>query len=488
MLRIGIGSIMQETNTWAPVPCEIEDFAVHGLYCGREVLDRLAGTNTEIAGAAERVEQSGFLPIPLVRAWASSSGRVSMHAFDELCSTIVERIHGALPLAGVVMCLHGAMASAKHDCADAELIAAVRAAVGDAVPIAVSLDLHANVTSQLVAGCDVLTGYRTYPHSDQAETGARAASLLARVLSGERLCTAMAKRPMIIPAEAQSTSEWPLAGLRRHADSLLSDRVVDISLFPVQPWLDVDELGFAVTVTTTSDVTDGRAIAEDIAERAWASRHAFVVDLHSPVSAIAAARSSPVRPFLLSHSADSPTAGATADSPAMIDQILRHGRDLAVYSTIVDHDAVDACWRAGAGAPIEIRVGARLDPRFGPPVTLRGTVERVGDEPVKLEGPAFTGSLVSIGRFALVRSDRLFVLVTERPAPTTDPAAFRHVGLDPSEADVIIVRSAALYKQGYPSESASAALTLDLDGASTPRLDTLTFVRAPRPLYPIDRD
>ena len=363
------------------------------------------------------------------------------------------------------------MAAEQLDGADAELVAAVRDELGWSVPISVSLDLHANVTPRLVECADVITGYRTYPHSDQAETGARAAELLLRILAGQPLRTVLAKRPMIVPAEAQSTIDGPMSDLRRHADSFVGPEIVDVSLFPVQPWLDVEELGFAVTVTT-ADGFDGSPAAETIADQAWQYRERFVVRLHSPADAIRRARESPVRPFLLSQSSDSPTASATADSAAMVDALRRYGADLRAYVTVVDAPVVEACWGTSIGDVIEVSLGAALDARYA--------------EPVRLQGPAFTGALVSIGRYAVIRAERLCVLVTERPAPTTDPAPFHHVGLDPNDADVIVVRSAALYKQAYPTQSAAAALTLDLDGASTPRLDRLSFVRAPRPLYPVD--
>ena len=90
-----------------------------------------------------------------------------------------------------------------------------------------------------------------------------------------------------------------------------------------------------------------------------------------------------------------------------------------------------------------------------------------------------------MGSWARIEIDGLSVLLTERPACTFDPAMFVHVGLDPDRADVIVVRSANLFRAGWGSR-ADAALVLDLPGASTPRLDRLTFSRATRPLYPID--
>lgn len=476
---------MQETNTWSPLPCRMADFESQGLEAGADILWKFEGTNTEVAGAIEAARDLGMTPVPLVRAWASSSGRLTADTLASLQSLLVEQIKTS-NVDGIVLSLHGAMAAEGCDDADEALARAAREVVGAGVPLVVCLDLHANVTAGLAAVADVVIGYRTYPHTDQAETGRRAAVLVARLLQGERLTTVVAKRPMLVPAESQSTSSGPLGNLRAAADALEADPIADISLFPVQPWLDVEELGFGVTVTTSADRDRARQIAERLAESAWDARKDFTVELVAPNEAIDRAKAAHVRPFLLSESADSPTAGAGADSPAMVREFLARDNGLRAYVTLVDEAAVARCFEAGVGAVVRTPVGATIDGRFHEPVLLDATVERLGSHPVVLTGPSFTGMEVSMGRWVVVSRGNLSVLITERPAFTADPETFRHVGLDPSIADIVVVRSATLYKAAYPEHSVEAALTLDLPGASTARLDLLDFERAPRPLFPVD--
>lgn len=486
-MRIGVGSIMQETNTWSPIACQTEDFTCHGLDLGDAIPPKYSGTNTEIGGAIDALSDAGATPVPLLRAWASSSGRLTRETFDDLCELLVARIVDAGPLDGLVLSLHGAMAVVGVDDADGALILAARRALPQQVPIAVCLDLHANVTHAMVEGSDILTGYHTYPHTDQAATGARAASLLLSLVREEREpITVLAKRPMLIPAEAMDMTEGAMCELRRLADENTTGPVLDVSLFPVQPWLDVAELGFGVTVTVDGDPAVGAAVAEELADRAWALRDSFTVELLAPHVALARARASSARPFVLSESADSPTAGACGDSPAMLRELLQSAPDLRAYLTLVDTTAVAACFAEGVRSPISTKVGASLDPRFHEPVLLEGTVERLGDDSVVLTGPSYTGMSVSMGRWAVVRSGSTFVLLTERPAWTIDPEVFRHVGLDPDDADVVVVRSATMFRAAYPAPTVAEAVTLDLPGASTPRLSMLDFQRAPRPLFPVD--
>lgn len=483
-LRIGVAAIAQETNTWSVVPCTLDDFTCQGLALGKEALD-YADTNTEFGGAVRAVRSEGCEPVPIMRAWANSSGRLTRATLDELCDLLNSELR-RVDIDGCVLSLHGAMAAEGVDDADSVVLRAARDVLGADIPIGVCLDLHANVTADLISQSEFVIAYRTYPHIDLADTGARAGRyLIARLRRQLMLCTALAKRPMLIPAEAMSTADGPLGRLRVVADALQVNGVLDVSLYPVQPWLDVAELGFGVTVTTDGDPELAKSVAESVASRAWDTRSDFSVSLLSPSAALTTARRSKVRPFLITESSDAPTAGAAGDSPAMIRAFLEEGRDLKAYMTITDPPAVERCIGAGPNNSVSLSLGCHFDKRFSEPVPITGVVERLGDDPVILTGPSYTGMKVSMGRFAVVRADRLHILISERPAFTLDPATFVHAGLDPALVDVIVVRSAMGFRSAFPAASVAASIVLDLPGASTPRLDLLEFSR---PIYPLDPD
>jgi microcystin degradation protein MlrC len=484
-LRVGVASLIQETNTFSPLPCTLADFDVHGVFEGPVAGETFAGTNTEFGGALAQVTEAGESAVPLLRAWSMSSGRLTAETLSGLAERLRRQIRLAAPLDALVLSLHGAMAAEGRDDADLELLRSARAELGSGPPIGVCFDLHANVTDAFVDEADFLIGYRTYPHVDMAETGRRTASLLLDLLGARAApVTRVAKRAMIVPPEAQGM-DGPLGALRARADAATVHPVLDVGLFPVQPWLDVEELGFAVTVTSDGDRAAAALLAEKLAGLAWDARDDFRVELLAPVAALERARASASRPVLLSESADSPTAGAPADSPAMVRALLEHGRDLRGYTTLVDGPAVAACFAAGAGATVALSVGCTLDRRFHQPVELTGVVRGLGSDPFVLRGPFLRGSEVSMGRYAVVDAGSLSVLLTERPAYTFDPETFRHVGLPPEQADVVCVRSANLFRAAWDAVATTAYL-LELPGVSTPSLRTLDFVRAPRPLYPLD--
>ena len=482
-MRIGAASVLQETNTFSLNPCQLSDFT---LAMGEEAAEGAAGTNSEMAGIVEGLRAGGAEPVPLLRAWAMPSGPLTAGAFRDLREMLLVRLAEAGELDGLVLSLHGAMAAEGFPDADGRIISEVREALGAHRPLVICLDLHANLTRRMVDGVDGLSAYHTDPHIDMAAAGERAARQMLRLLGGERFAVGMAKRPMLIPAETMNTDHGPLAEIRARALAEAPPGLVDLCLFPVQPWLDVPELGLGVAaVAAGDDPAAAAAFAEVVADRIWERRGDFRMEnFLEPAAAIAVARDSGVRPFLLAQSADAPTAGASGDGPALIEPLLSLAPDLVSYVTVADPAAVEACHRAGEGAEVTLAAGAGLDDRWHPPVTVTGTVAGTGGGSHRLEGVGFHGMEVSMGRYAVLSVANLRLLVSERPAWTSDPAAFRFVGLPPEQADVIVVKSCSDFRPNYPTSA--RAITVDLPGAASPRLERLTFHRAPRPLWPLD--
>lgn len=482
--RVGLASIKQETNTFAPRLTGLDDFLRQGWWEGQDVLERLVGTNSELAGAAAAAADVGAEPVPLLRAYALAAGRVNEETFAKLRQALVAAVRRAGPLAALFLSLHGAMAAEGEDDADAALAELAGQLLPDAL-IGISLDFHANVTARLMAAADFIFGFHTYPHVDQSATGARAARFLVAALQNEHEpVSRLAKRALILPAETTQTIDGPMSRIRRAADRHTHGRVIDVSIFVTQPWLDVADLGIGVVVTTDGDEHSASLLAEEMVGGLWKNRRHFAVDLVQPAAAVQRARESHSKPVLLIESADSPTAGAAGDSPAMLDCLLRHAPDLRAFLAIVDGPAVAECTRAGVGSLVRLRVGSTIDRRYHRPVEVCGEVVRLGTTSVALSGPVATGMRVPMGYWAVVRSGRVEVLLTQEPAHTYDPATFRTVGLRPEEADVIVVRSANAFRAGYRDIS-SQAIVLDLPGASSPRLETLTYSNTPPPLTPM---
>ena len=479
--RIGIASVFQETNTFSPKPTGWEDFTV--LF-GEETVQAFAGTNTEFGGALAELERLGAEPIPLISAYSLPSGRVRVGTFHRLVGLLDSALEQAGQLDGLVLALHGSMTAESRFDADSTLIEVARRWMGTA-PVGVCLDLHANVTSRMVELADVMVGYHTEPHVDMGSTGERIARLVAATVRSEvSPAMALAKRSLLIPAEGMRTDLGPMSEVRDLADRMTVDRVLDLSLFPVQPWLDVPELGLGVLAVTDDDPVGAALLAEELAYEVWRRRGRMTTPrIMTPSAAFATARLSSTRPFLMAHTADCPTAGASGDDPIMVTEAASYGADLTVMHSVLDPEAARRCARA-VGTRVRMEVGAGFNPAARP-VRVEGLVTGAGAGSYRLTGRSFTGKEVSMGEWAVITSGRHHLLISSRPSLTYDPSTWRHAGLDPDRTDVLVVRSCSDYRANFPC-SAPEAITLDLPGASTPRLESLRFEHAPRPLYPLD--
>lgn len=482
-MRIAVASLQQESNTFAPVPCTVQTFADDYLFEGRALLD-LRGTATEIGGFLDVLDNAGAEVAPVLAAHAISGGPVMARDFATLCGRIVTGLHATGRLDGVALALHGAMAIEGEDDGSGALLAAVRAAVGD-VPLVATVDSHANLTSQMIDQADILLSYRTYPHVDLDETGRRAARLLLALLAGRlRPAMGLAKVSMVLPAESHPVAQEPMRGLWAELDRLRRDgSIVDGGLCPVQPWLDLPDLGFGVLTLTNGDPAAARRAAEALARSVWARRHEFQASLLTPREAIHKALEIEGGPVVLSESADATGAGSPGDSTVVLRVLKDMNVTAPVFLTIVDPEAARACLAAGVGTRVSLMVGGKRG-RYSTPAWVEGVVRTVGPRQFTFTA-GYTGTVANMGMAAVVESGSISLVITEHPVITSDPSLYRAVGLDPTAAKIVVVKSPAQFRAAY-QPIARAIISLDSEGHSPPNLHRLQWRRRPRPCFPFE--
>ncbi len=489
-MRIGVASLIQETNTFSPLPSTYADFESQGLWFGAEILPNVENLNLEISGSLSRLRELDFLPVPIMRAWAMSGGVLKESDFNRLRQELLSGLRNTGDLNGVILNLHGALVTENEFQGDAKIVEDVRGLVGNHIPIIVTHDLHANVGERIVAAATAVIGYKTYPHVDQGATGARAAELVATALKRKgEMRTILAKVNMLIPAEIQPILEYPMSKIRKFADTFLESQILDISLFPVQPWLDVPELGFGFTITHLDADAKAQSIANELVKVLWSVKDEFRLKLHSLDEAITKIQGAKqALPYLLVHSADAPPGGASGDDASVLSALLSAKPPITAAMTLVDSAGVAKCFEVGVGAKIELTLGASIDSRWSRPVHFSGKVSRIGSDPILLTGPVMNGQKVSMGRWATLDSGSgVSVLVTERPAPTFDPSAYIQAGIEIDKLQAVQVRSCALFRSGFAGLF-HEALILDLAGSTTPNFSALDFHNIPRPMFGLDGD
>lgn len=453
-LRIAYGRLFHEANAYSPLRTNIEDFERLHLVEGEALARATTLRGVELKSFMPHAELTGFrqaarlaggvTTIPLESAFAVPSGPLTRACYDELTARLLDRIERALPLDGVYLALHGSMqVDGLAGAPEADLLKRVRALVGDGVKIAVSYDLHANLTAGLVDPVDVLVAYRSNPHWDLAPTGFRAGRRLVRAIRGEiRPVHAWRKLPMILGGGITIDFLAPMRSVFRGMKKLERDRrVVSASLFMVHPFTDAEELGWAAHVSTDDDPSLANELADRLAERLWEMRKIDPPPMLDPTRAIEEARHSRWRkagPVTLVDVDDIVGAGAPGGNTQVVAALATEGKGLTSFAPVHDPALVDELWDLESGAKRR--------------AVLRGTPGYDMPE-VSLDVTVAARATTDFGRVVRLDAGDLHVVATERPPLPIHPSFWSAVGLSARRADVIVQKNFFHYRMFYLSTS-----------------------------------
>jgi microcystin degradation protein MlrC len=485
MARIAIGGIQHETNTFAPRPAGLQEFesadAWPGLTRGAGLFDAVAGINLPIAGFIAEARSLGHELVPLSWCSAQPSGRVTRHAFETVSAMLLDELRAARNLDAVYLDLHGAMVTEHLDDGDGELLRRVHAMIGDEVPLVASLDFHANVSPLMARSAHALVSYRTYPHVDMAEAGARAARCLHDLLGRSRPVAALGQLDFLIALTSQSTLVEPLSSLMAEAVARERSPLLSVGLAPGFPAADVPDCGPSVYACGW----EGDRVCEVVAEledMVRAREPEFALDLYSIDRSLQEiTRSRPVRgrPLILADTQDNPGAGGNADTTSLLKALAAAHVDRVLAGVIWDPDTASRAHEAGVGATIEASVGAHSDFEGETPFVARFVVEALGDGRFTGTGPFYRGARFELGPMALLRLGGLQIAVASRKQQAADRAMFRHLGVDPEDFAVLALKSSVHFRADFAA-IASRILVVEAPGPNVADPAKLPFANLRR--------
>jgi microcystin degradation protein MlrC len=470
-MRIGIGGLSCECCTFSPLISTRSDFSV---FRGGALLARY-----DFLADYPEVEF-----VPLLWARALPGGCIERRFYDAIKSELLAALRQAGPLDGLFLHMHGASSVVGLDDAEGDLIASIREAAGAGCLISASYDLHGNVSPGVMQHLDLLTAYRTAPHTDWQETIRRACSLLVKCLREKRIPRrAFIPVPILLSGEQTSTDWQPGAGLYARIPEVMAEfGLLDASLLIGYAWADEPRSTAAVVALGFDPEPLGQA-AEKLARLFWEARSSF--RFGSPAGSVDAcirqALESPERPVVISDSGDNPTAGGAGDVPYMLGRLLALNVPDAVYASLADPAAVDACVQGGIDGTVELRLGGKLDPVHGVPLGVRGEVVAIRETPLP-EGAGESGT----NTVAVVRVGGVTALITQRRTPFHHLDDFLRLGIDPRRHAMLVVKIGYLVPE-LKRIAARSLLALS-PGAVGQDLVHLPFQRIRRPLFPFDPD
>lgn len=473
MRRVAIAGFQHETNTFGATLAGFHEFEIADawppLLTGGAVITEMSGINLPIVGFTDAATDMELVPI----LWCSAepSSYVTDDAFDRISGMIIDGIMSAGQLDGIYLDLHGAMVTESYRDGEGELLRRIREAVGQGLPIAISLDYHANITPRMVHHASVMTIFRTYPHLDMAETGARTVPLLQELMAGQPLAKAWRQAPFLIPVQGQYTGAEPCKSLYAGlGDAEASSADISMGFSAA----DIHDAGPSVIVYAHDQDAADR-VADDLITQLLAAESIFDTAMLSEAQAVKTAKATDTTrgPVVLADVQDNPGAGAPSDTTGILRALVEGGATGAVVALLDDPIVATEAHDAGVGAEIETALGGRAGFPDQPPFQGRFVVEHVTEEDLIFTGEMYGGSVGALGKVALLRvldaDSDVRVIVGSQRCQCLDLAIFRHVGIEPTEQSILAVKSSVHFRADF-EPIASQVLVVDSPGVNRARL------------------
>lgn len=496
MPRILTAAFKHETNTFSPLPTDLAAYKARSLRYGADVPAYFTGTATEMGAFIDAARHHGWDLVHSVAGDATPSGKVTRVAFEHIVGSIEEVLRTQGPFDAVLLCLHGAMVAEHVDDGEGEILRRLRAVAGDALPIGITLDLHANVTDTMAALATVIVSYRTYPHIDQYDTGKRCADLIARTIAGDIDPVCVAARGAMIDAvdHGRTTAPGPMLETLAAADALCAQEpgVLDIGINAGFPWADIETAGPSVVVVSDrkAGAVDTASITQTLLQQIWRDRHRTTVEplpLARGVAAIQAALASPGAGIVLvADCADNPGGGGLESSVALLGAMVDAGIDSVAFGMLCDPATLQASIDAGPGARLAVQLGGTPGGPFKGPLALNAQVLSVQPGRFTFTGPMSRGIALDIGPTAVLRVGGIDIVVAGSRHQVLDPGFFTHAGLDPRQYDVVVVKSSQHFRAAFGPMARHTIVIDSGDGLTSFNLKAFGHKNVRRPVYPLD--
>lgn len=497
--RIGVAFFYHESHSFSPIATDLAAFDAEDHHEGERLVEVYSGTRTELGGFLDVLGARGATTVPLTAAAAMPSGTVTSAAYATLLREFEVALRRAVsdgPLDGLLLALHGSMVSDAEQDPEGAIIELARAILGADAPIAVTFDLHANVSGTPAECGALIFGYQTYPHVDMHEQGVRAATALLDTLAGGSLTVRTVRLPMLLRSINMRTAEGPMADVVEFARARETGGVRAVSPHAGFPYADTRCSGAGVSVVA-ADSAEAERVAQEVAEYFWAQRERYQVDVAAIPEALAAARDAVAAretPVVLADVADNPQSGGSADTTVLLREVLAAGLGSVLMSAICDVEVVRAAFTAGVGAMLEVRLAGKASHEYGAPLTVEAEVLAATDGVYVNDGPFNAGLTVDTDGAVWLRLRRVDgcavavpadAVVTGRPITANDPALYRYLGVDPTGYDLLIWKVKNHFRAAF-EPIVGRIIPVDAPGPAQTDFTALKFRHTDTGAWPFD--
>lgn len=478
--RLGVARLWYEGNAHCLLPATRASFERREWRRGDDALAAARGASTELAAVAALQDEGpgrwpGWQVVVSRCASALPAGPIDDAVFDAFLAEVLADFDAGGPWDAIYLSLHGAGITARNGAPELTLLRALRER-HPRVPIGASFDLHANHAPALAALLDIACGYRTHPHVDMRETAARTLALLRRVADGEIRPVGVIRNEglLLSSANMRTDGDGPMAALERLALAQVRPPVLDVSVYGGFPYAASAQIGASVMAWADGDRAAAERAADTVMAELRRRAREFEIPLVAPAEGIARALATPGL-VAVTDPADNPMSGGIGDTPGLLRALVDARLNVpCVFASLADPGVVAAARAAGVGASMTVRLGGRLTPRYGAPVTLDVSVERLTDGRWVNTGPMERGAAVNAGATAVLRAGALRVIVCEHVVPNDDPAFYALHGVELNATRLLAAKAKNHFRAAF---APLCAAIVDIDAPGPATLDVASLAR-----------
>ena len=491
--RIAILGMHLESNAFAPVSTEA-DFRQSCYFEGDAMLIEAAkpapNMPAEIPGFIEVMNASGpWQPVPIIIAAVEPGGPADQNFVDATLKRMRTMLDAAGPLDAIYICNHGAMTASASEDPDGALYAMAREVAGPKLPVLSTVDLHANISRRMFDSADCILSYRTNPHVDRRERGCEAATLMRRLLAGERWEKTMIRMPIKPPSVTLLTARGAYADMITEGQHHIGPDLPVVSILGGFVFGDVREGG--ITILIYGHGEKPKALARQLAEYAWNERQRFRIQLTPLADAVAraaqAGRSGARNVVCLADVADNPGGGGRGNTTDILEGLLAECVESVLLGNFVDPPAAARFHAAGVGTTVRVTLNETCADAFGRAVPIEATVLALSKGIVAGRRGVYAGRTVDLGLAAAIRVGGLTMVVCSRRIQCADPMFFETFGLDIGAFASLVVKSRGHFRAGIDLwYSDDRIIEVDAAGLTSPVLEQFAWKRMPRPVWPLD--